>query len=210
MEYRGSSGRFKAREQLTVQRPARLRVEALTPLGVALVVVVNGDQLTIFDPGKNTLTRGVADASTLERVARIPLAPQQAVRLLLGLPPDASILDAAPDAIEPESDMTVMRFSRNDHVDELDFTGNNLAMVRRSSREGATLYEVHFSDYRDIGSLVFPHTITADFPAVATDIELTYQDPLVDSAIPDSAFVLQPGAKTKELELNADAVGGAS
>jgi len=210
MEYRGSGGRFKAREQLTVRRPSSLRVEALTPLGVALVAVVNGDRLAIFDPGKNTLTRGVADAAALERVARIPLAPQQAVRLLLGLPPDASILDATPDAVAPEADMTVMRFARNDEIDELDFTGTNLTTVRRSSREGATDYEVHFSDYRDIGSLVFPHMITADFPAAATELTLTYQSPLVDSAIPDSAFVLQPGTNTKELELDAEMPDGSA
>src|SRR5271170_5480436 len=75
MEYAGPGGHFKAREQITVRRPSSLRVEALTPLGVALVVAAGPTEIAVFDPSKNTITRGAATAATLEQVARIPLTP---------------------------------------------------------------------------------------------------------------------------------------
>lgn len=205
MDYHGPNGRFKAREQLVVRRPDSLRVEAMSPLGVALIVTADHGQLAIFDPSKNTLTRGVADSTTLSEVARIPLAPHQAVRLLLGLPPDPWILSAAPQAAGVENGVSIVRFTHADGIEELGFSGDNLAMVRRMSRDHAFIYEVHYSDYRDIGALMFPHTIAADFADTGAAVTFKYTQPLVDSAVPDSAFVLLPGPQTKELRLGAAA-----
>ncbi len=128
MEYQGPRGRVKARERIALRRPASLRVEALSPLGVALVITANADQLAIFDPSKNTITRGAANAATLGQIARIPMTPQAAVRLLLGLPPDSQNLKSAPLASHDEQGTSIVQFAGGGGARcELGFTNGNLS-----------------------------------------------------------------------------------
>jgi len=87
MEYTGGGEHFKARENIIVRRPASMRVEVMSALGVALVVAADAGQVAVFDPGKNTLMQGAATAAKLQRYARIPMTPDAAVRLMLALAP---------------------------------------------------------------------------------------------------------------------------
>ncbi|HKV55476.1 MAG TPA: DUF4292 domain-containing protein, partial [Candidatus Binataceae bacterium] len=202
MEYSGPAGHLKAREQLTVRRPASLRVEAMSPLGVALVVTADRDQIAVFDPSKNTLTRGAATADTLDRFARIPMPPQQAVQLLLGLAPDSGLLTGPPSATHSEGDMQVLSYTGHDGaIYDLGFTGGQLALVRESQSTGQVAYEVRYSDYRDIGAVKLPFQLEAHFFASATTISLRYSSPLIDRQIPDSIFVLSPGPGTRLIDL---------
>jgi hypothetical protein len=202
MEYAGPSGHFKARELITVRRPSSLRVEALTPLGVALVVAAGPTEIAVFDPSENTISRGAATAATLEQVARIPLTPAQAVRLLLAIPPDGAALDS-PTSSLGDHGATLLSYTRADgSVDQITFADGDLAMLREVAADGTLIDEVRYSDYRDIGAMRFPHLIEASFPASATTLKLRYERPMIDGAIPDADFVLTPGPQTRELRLS--------
>jgi hypothetical protein len=206
MEYSGPGGHFKAREQMIVRRPASLRVEAMSPLGVALVVAADGGQIAVFDPGKNTLMRGPATAETLERFARIPMAPQQAVRLLLALAPDSAMLAMPPSSQTGDASTKVLTYARADGaIDELGFTDDQLTLVREKSPSGQVTYEVHYSDYKDIGAIKFPYAVEASFPPSGTTLKLRYERPIVDGDIDDARFVLSPGASTKVIDLGLNA-----
>ena len=71
MEYSGSGRALKARENLSVLRPADLRVEAMSPFGVELVVAASPDHIGAFEPRRNELYVGRANAESLERFANI-------------------------------------------------------------------------------------------------------------------------------------------
>jgi len=203
MEYSGPAGHLKAREQLTARRPASLRIEALSPLGVALVVAADGAQIAIYNRASNTLMRGAATAATFARFTRIPLAPAQAVQLLLALVPDSSLLTATPSAHWTEGRLRVFAYgNRGVSSYEIGFDGSELALVRSSDASGQPLYEVHYKAYRDIGALTLPFEIEGQFFASATTIKLHYLDPLVDGQIADSMFVLSPGPHTKLIKLS--------
>ena len=109
MEYTNGADHVKAREEIVVRRPASMRVEAMQPFGVALIVVAQDARLQIFEPSKNTLMRGTADAATLARFARIPMAPRDAVGLLMGIVPQAQNT-SPPDSVSNEGDMTVLAY----------------------------------------------------------------------------------------------------
>jgi outer membrane lipoprotein-sorting protein len=202
MEYSGPSGHFKAREQLIVRRPASLRVEAMSPLGIALIVAADDTQIAVFNPSNNTLMRGAASATTLARFTQIPMAPVQAVQLLLGLAPDNSILATAPSASRTEGEMEVLSYAGAGAANyELGFSGGQLALVRARDTAGQVIYEVNYSDYRDIGAMKFPFEIEARFLANATTIKLHYLNPSIDHQIADSTFVLSPGPGTRLIDL---------
>ena len=202
MDYSGPSGHLKAREQLTARRPASLRVDALSPLGVALTVAADDAQIAVFNPSDNTLMRGAASEATLARFTRIPMAPEQAVQLLFGLPPDSPALAASPAGSWTEGEMSVLSYEgAGAPKSELGFSGGQLVLVRARDSAGQPLYEVHYGDYRDIGGMQFPFKIEARFFASATTIKLRYLNPLIDRQIADSTFVLSPGPGTRLIEL---------
>ncbi len=87
MEYTAGDQHVKAKEEIVAKRPGNLRVEAMSPFGVALLLAAQGTDLAIFEPGKNRFMRGQANADTLYKYVRIPMAPTDAVGLLMGLAP---------------------------------------------------------------------------------------------------------------------------
>ncbi len=209
MEYTGGGQHFKARENIVVRRPASLRVEVMSALGVALVVAADAGQVAVFDPGKNTLVHGAADAATLQRYARIPMAPDAAVRLMLALSPDSAMLSFAPTSMTKTGDAKVLTYHQpGGTVDELGFTGDgNLAMVRETLADGRVGYEVHYSDYRKLdGGYIFPAEVDASFPKTGATVKFHYENPSLNQDVPDSTFVLQPRPGTRTLNLGMDTV----
>jgi outer membrane lipoprotein-sorting protein len=203
MEYRTASEHVKAREQIAVMRPARLRVEASSPFGVALIVAVDGARLQIYEPGKNLLAHGTANAATLDRFAQIPMEPRAAVDLLMAMAPDPEALAAHGDAAPGADGTLVIGYPAPDGGHrEAAFSGGELAAVRERDAGGRLLYEVRYADYHNIGALMFPYSIDAEFPAAGSSLKLTFKRPIVNAALPASLFTLTPSATTKEIDLD--------
>lgn len=202
MEYSGGGQHFKARENIVVRRPASLRVEVMSALGVALVVAADAGQVAVFEPGKNTLTHGAASAETLQRYARIPMAPDAAVRLILALAPDSAMLSFPPNSMTKTGAAKVLTYHQPDGaIDELGFSGDgNLEMVRETLADGRIGYEVHYTDYRKVdGGFIFPAEVDASFPKTGATVKFHFENPSVNQDVPDSTFVLQPRPGTRTL-----------
>ena len=203
MEYSAPGRHLKAREQLAARRPQSLRVEAMSPFGVAVVVAATDSQLQIFRASDNTLIRGAATAGTLDRFAQIPMAPGPAVALLMGLAPSAELAERPPDSVTTQGDLIVAVYRvPGGGTIELGFAGKDLAMVRKRTDDGQVGYEVRYSDFRDIGGLMMAYRIDAEFPSEQTSVKFRYQRPIVNGAIADSAFVLTPGPATRQIDLD--------
>jgi hypothetical protein len=201
MEYTNGDQHVKAREDLVVRRPASLRVEAMSPFGVALIVAAQDSRLQIFEPSRNTLMHGTASAATLARFARIPMAPRDAVGLLMGIVPEAQN-SAAPDSVVNDGGVIVLTYNAAGGASrELGFENNQLVMVREREAGGAVDYEIRYADYHDIGGVMFPYQVDAEFPAVQTHVSFRYRRPIVNGAVPDSAFVLTPGPNARQVDI---------
>lgn len=203
MEYRAGDRHLKAREAIVVRRPGSLRVEALSPFGVAVVVAANDSELAIFRSSDNTLMRGAATARTLDRFAQIPLAPRPAVNLLLGLPPDDRALQGSLDSVRAQDGLLVASYKAADgSTTELGYAGSELTLVRQRDLHRQTRYQVRYSDYRDIGGLLFAHRLEADFPLAGAHVDFKYFRPIINGAADQSLFVLEPGPATREFDLD--------
>ena len=209
MDYTNGDTHVKAREEIAVRRPASLRVEAMSPFGVALIVAARDSQLQIFEPSKNTLMRGIADADTLARFARIPMAPRDAVGLLMGIVPEAQST-APPENVAAEGDMTVLSYEEAEGAHrEIGFQDGKLALVRMRTATGAVAFEIRYADYHDIGGVMFAYKVDADFPQMATKVSFAYKRPIVNGTIADSMFKLTPnGAKLVDIGMAHDARDG--
>ncbi|MGZ6185380.1 MAG: hypothetical protein ACXWNN_05730 [Candidatus Binataceae bacterium] len=206
MEYSAADGHhFRTHEEIALARPASMRVEAVAPFGATMVLAANdAGRLMIFDPSKNVLMSGSANAATLERFVRIPLEPPAAVDLLMGLAPDPAQLSTPPDSVSDSEGMTVALWHIGDgSTRELGFVGGQLAMVRERDKAGAQRYAVRYSDWRDAGGTSFPHKLEADFPT--SRITLRYEAPALNPTLVPALFVLTPAPGTKEISIDAGA-----
>ncbi len=203
MEYTAGTQHVKAKEQITVRRPGDLRVEASSPFGLVLLLAAQGSQLAIFEPGQNRFMRGEANADTLYRYVRIPMAPTDAVGLLMGLaPPDFTL--SGTHSLSNDGSLVVATYGNTaSGTRQLGFSAGNLAMVRETGADGRVNYEVRYSDYRDIGGVMFPYVVDATFPAAGSRVTFRYLRPIVNETLPDSTFVLTPapGATLMNLSL---------
>ncbi len=210
MEYSAHGQHLKTHEDIVARRPASLRVEAMSPFGVALIVAADGKRLQIFDPSKNTFLYGTANAATLNRFARIPMQPRDAVALLMGVVPDARNLPA-PDSVARNGAMVVMTYhGPANSTRELGFEDGKLVLVRERTGVGLSAYEIRYADYHDIGGLTFAYQVDADFPTERSHVTFHYNRPIINGHIPDSAFVLTPGQGAKRVDLGAAQAGASA
>jgi outer membrane lipoprotein-sorting protein len=205
MEYSAGDQHVKAKEDIVAKRPGNLRVEAMSPFGVALLLAAQGPDLAIFEPAQNRFMRGQANADTLYKYVRIPMAPTDAVGLLLGLAPADFPLSANADSVSTDGGMIVATYGNaQSGTRALGFTDGNLAMVRETGADGRVNYEVRYSDYHDIGGLMFPYVVDATFPAASSHVTFRYIRPIVNGIIPDSTFVLTPAPGATLMNLSFD------
>jgi hypothetical protein len=207
MEYTAGTQHVKAKEDIVAKRPGNLRVEARSPFGVALLLAAQGNDLAIFEPGQNRFMRGEANAETLYRYVRIPMAPTDAVGLLMGLAPPAFPIGNNPDSVTTDGAMLVATFGNAATGNrQLGFSDSNLAMVRETASDGSVNYEVRYSEYHDIGGVMFPYVVDAKFPAAGSHVTFRYLEPIVNGIIPDSTFVLTPAPGAVMMNLSLEDV----
>lgn len=83
--------RVRLRQVLVAERPARLRIETLSPFDQPIAyLATDGRELSVYDLGSQRYMTGQASAENVARLFPIRLAPAKMVDLLLGglpLPP---------------------------------------------------------------------------------------------------------------------------
>ena len=204
MEYTAGNQHLKAKEQIIVRRPNNMRVEAMSPFGVAMVLAARNGELAIFEPQDNRFIRGRADAGTLFKYVRIPMAPADAVGLLMGLAPRDFLTTQPADSVSNDGAMTIAVYGQpGTGLRQLGFTDGRLAMVRETESDSRVRYEVRYSDYHDIGGVMFPYVVDAQFPIARSHVTFRYLRPIINGDVPASTFVLipAPGAAMMDLSL---------
>src|SRR5206468_3129263 len=75
------------REAVLVRRPDAIRIDVLSPFGLALAVGVKGDLLWAYPPARGTRYEGRATPANLVRFLGAPIEVADVVDVLLGVPP---------------------------------------------------------------------------------------------------------------------------
>ena len=202
MQYSAGGKSLKTHEELVVQRPDGLKVEARSAFGVELILAAHNGDLQIFDPSQNRFMTGTASADTLAKYVRIPMMPKDAVNLLLGLAPTGFDLNDPTAKLSEEGTMTVVSYASPDGTTrDLGFEDRNLVMVREAAPGGTTRYRVDYTDYHDIGGVMFPYRVAAEFPESQSRVSFHYRRPIINRQIPSSTFVLTPAPGATETHL---------
>ncbi len=190
----GLSGLW-TREALLVRRPDAVRIDVLSPFGLALAVGVQGALLWAYPPREATRYEGVASAANLTRFLGAPIEVPDVVDLLLGVPP--ARLPVGPPALsatrEGEYRLTLPLAAG---AQTIWFAGDTLAVRRaEETRDGAVALTVAFDDYRD----GFPHLVDVGAGS-GTGARLAYEAVEPNAPVDAALFAPPPAARVLPLE----------
>lgn len=197
---------------LSVKRPASLRIEALTPLGdPAAVLVADRGRFALLDLRNNVFYRGPSTPENLSRLLPAPLRDDELVSLLLGAVPE--LPQARPVSVRNDGgDLRLLLSTRDPDDDEGPgieqevLIGDDLRIeeVRRSEVGSGRrlLWAVKLDDHDGSSGQQVPRLLHLSVPERHTEIDLRLRDVLSGKPPPSRAFALQPppGVSVRELQ----------
>ncbi len=161
LQFRSPLSRSRDRIALLVRSPLDLRIESLLEFGAAGYEAVSlGGEFSIFWPLAGEYFRGIGTRDEMQRYLSFPLAPEEAIPLILSAVP-----------LEPEADYRLeekkgrvwLRGLRSDiEVEEADGRYRPVEVVWRSL-EGAATHRVRYGDFTEVSGISFPHFIEGRF-----------------------------------------------
>jgi len=190
----GLSGLW-TREAIVVRRPDGVRIDVLSPFGLALAVGVRGDLLWAYPPAGGTRYEGTASPANLVRFLGAPVEVGDVVDLLCGVPPARTPVGRASVVATREGEyrLTVPL----EHGEQTIWFAGDGPLARRAeeTRDGRAVLHAAFDDYRD----GFPHVVdvaTADGPGA----RLTYDAVELNAPITSDVFAPPPAPRVRPLD----------
>jgi outer membrane lipoprotein-sorting protein len=204
IDQRGRDGRIKGKIMMFVERPDRVRFDAMTQFGPALILTSDGQNFALSDFKDNRYLSGPACAESLGRVIGVALASSEVASVLLGEAP----LIAGNDSLScSDGSYKLERRGDDGSREELAFVVHEadrksppasqrlyLAAATLWNARGEKLYRVRYEDYARVGAAEFPHTVRIDDFANHSDALLRLSDVAVDVKVPEGAFTQTPRA----------------
>jgi outer membrane lipoprotein-sorting protein len=180
---------------IAVRFPSSLRLETIPPLGPPdLFLVVHGDMLKAFLPGKGKFYVGRPTRASLSRFIPLPLDVHAVIPLLLGIPP----------RLDPKEGVTLRGVKEEDlyRIDTLyggrrlralwlDPSKNEVTRFEAFGSDGALSYTVLLEDYRMVDGTAIPERVEFRFgggDAEATSLRIRYSDLRLSTGEEDKAL----------------------
>ncbi len=185
ISYRSNEGRGTFQAAVLVRRPHRLRLEAFSIVGAALVLTVDDGEVTGFLPSEAQFYRARTSRKNLFRATQILLELDEMVALMMGLPPVDS------DAVWDIGARALRRTRPDGSTDILTFDANSTAPVRwqRLGPSGKPWYTATFDDFSKTPFGSFPLNITLETPPLKRSYQIRYDNPEINVTLPETHFV---------------------
>ena len=181
MSARGDRGRVE--QVIVAERPDRLRLESLDPLGQTVALLVSDGRRFGWYDGRR-LESGPVSASLLRDRLGLELAPREAVEAIL----------AAPSAVD--STVRAAFRSRGEMVVELDAwrlrlaADGELSGLESLDAAGRTRWRAEYSGWSDVPGGRFPHDLSIEIPPARTRVRLALREIRLNAALDPRVFVL--------------------
>ena len=184
------------REAILVRRPAAIRIDVFSPLGLALAVGVQRGVLWAYPPAAATRYEGAATPANLSRFLGAPLAVADVIDVLLGVPP-ARAASGPPELSTTDEGEYRVTVPLAGGSQTIWFAGETLTVRRAEERSGDVLtLRLAFDDYRD----AFPHAIEIAAPTAAADARLVFETVEPNAVLDPALFAPPPAPRVLPLE----------
>jgi hypothetical protein len=199
VDYAGPDGKRGFQEAVLVERPDRLRLETLSFLGTIYVVTVSDREIVGHDTREGLWVRGEGSKENLWRLTKIPLEIDEITSLLLVLPP------VRPGLPWRQNDNSLVFTTSDGGKDVVSFEFEHAVPTRweRISRDGDVELRAVFTDYGLTEVGLFPTRIRLESVTQKRRLDLRYDTPELNVAIPPDAFVQKKPAHVTEIPIEA-------
>ncbi len=207
VSYSGPGGSGSATQVIVVALPDRARLETLTPLGTAgVILTIRGDELRFHSLLSQEYGVGRATPALLGRLARVPVPPGPLLRLVAGL---------APLPLDPgDPRLRITAEAGATRVDSVEgslwqrlWVGKDADLLRGELGDAAgPLLQFRFTDRQVVDGQAFPQVISLEAKEAQGGVTLHFQTVRLNQPLPADLFLLPPpqDGKTKILRLDAD------
>jgi len=202
VRYEGPDGRHSFQEVVLIERPDKLRLETLSPLGALLILTAADGELASLAQQAGVFYRGKSSPENLYRYTQIPLGVRELTAVLMGLPP------ANVDGGEWKVEGPAVARARAGWKEAITFDAARPLPVRWQlfNPEGKIEMSARFSDFADTPAGPFPLKIFLEAPAQKRRLEIVYKEPEVNVELASALFVQQKPENAREVPL--DSAGG--
>jgi len=186
-------------EALLVRRPTNVRIDVLSPFGLALAVGTDGALLWAYPAGQGIRYEGAATPANLARFLGAPASVADIVDVLLGTAPRRT--PSGPPALHATTDGTYeLSVPLADGVQRLRFSGDPLRLVAadETRRDGAALH-VAFADFRD----GFPHALELASAERNAHASIVYDAAEPNAVVDEALFAPPPAGRVVPLDAAA-------
>lgn len=211
VEQWGRDGRIRGTVLMFVQRPERVRFDAMTQMGPAAILTSDGEIFALTDLRENRFLTGPACPGNIARLLGIPLSGEEVTRLMLGGTPriDYASADmectgdgtylitlAGEGGVRQEIELDVRDADRDEPPE-----GQRLRLVRSQVfDERGTVWKATFDDWRVIPDprseegygIAMPYEIRFEHPRENADTTVRYEDIDLNVEVPADAFGQSP------------------
>jgi outer membrane lipoprotein-sorting protein len=207
IKFTGPAGSGSASQVIVVALPDHARLETLTPLGTAaLLLTLQGERLAVYAPLQDEYGVGRASRDALGRLTSIPLPPGPLLRLLAGLSPLP--LRPGDPRLQVEAELSGVRIESVDgpYWQRLWTDQGGGEVVRGELGESSELLlRFHFGERRQLGVIAFPFEMEVEGAETGTRVALRYETVKLNEAVPPELFDLPPpqSGHTRRIDLGA-------
>lgn len=190
------------RQAVLVQRPGEVRMDVMSPFGLALAVGTQRDLLWAYSPSQQVRYEGEASPFNLARFLGAPVSVGDLVDILLGLPPVRVATAPATLSRGAEGALVVtVPFDGGTQVLSFDPATRELQHGEERREGDAVALSVSFTDYQD----GFPHGLDVASPVVGASARLAYDS--VERNIPLEETLFSPPSAPRVVPLEAATTG---
>jgi len=181
LELDGPTGDSRVDEVVLAQQPDLLRLEALSPLGQAIsLLVTDGERYGYFDGRR--LESGPIDGSVLRERMGISLEPQEAVEVLLAAP--RALRGEPHAAYQDGSDLWVLVEGWRVGIDP----GGELSALEALDPRGRLRWRARYLGWRDVPGGRYPETLSIQFPRSRVEARLRLSRVELNAALDPAHF----------------------
>lgn len=196
----GATGSAFSSQMLLLERPARMRVEVLGLLGQrAMVLATDGLDYDLYRAEVAGLETGPVHDAVLYEAAGVPLAPLDAVDVLLATPALPAAAGEPQVELDAVSGETLVRFA--DRTFHFDVRGQLVAY--RWHPGGHDWVHARYADWRSLPGGRFPFRMNLDFPSTGGSAAMTLSEVELNPTLDAGLFRLAPAER-----LSSGAEGG--
>lgn len=207
--YESGDDNIGARHAVLVRRPDHFRLEVLSPLGALAVIASDAKELVVYARREAKIYRGPATAGSVGAYTQVPVEVADVTSILLGTPPERAATGPATVTRDEEAQAFKLTIpvALGRHLVWFE-PGTLVPIASETPLPDGRRLRVAFGEYRDIGTLRFPHAI--DMRAEPGDrvVRVRYASPSLNTDIADTLFEFPPREGLQELVIEQYSVGG--